>query len=67
VLFYADGKLICTVTDAARAECPWDAGGEVKEHLVRVVADLAGGGRWWPAREPRASSTSRRCRWTSCR
>lgn len=45
VLFYADGKLVCTVTDTARAECPWDAGGEVKEHLVRVVADLADGGR----------------------
>jgi Ca-activated chloride channel family protein len=45
VLFYADGRLVCTVADAARAECPWDAGGEVKEHLVRVVADLADGGR----------------------
>lgn len=45
VLFYADGKLICTVLEPARAECPWDAGGDVKEHLVRVVADLTGGGR----------------------
>jgi Ca-activated chloride channel family protein len=40
VLFYADGRLVCTVLDAARAECPWDAGAEVKEHLVRVVVDL---------------------------
>jgi Ca-activated chloride channel family protein len=45
VLFYADGRLVCTVADATRAECPWDAGAQVKEHLVRVVADLAGGGR----------------------
>jgi Ca-activated chloride channel family protein len=45
VLFYADGRLVCTTADAARAECSWDAGGEVKEHLVRVVVDLAAGGR----------------------
>jgi Ca-activated chloride channel family protein len=45
VLFYADGRLVCTVSDAARAECPWDAGAEVKEHLVRVVADIRGGER----------------------
>ena len=45
VMFYADGRLVCTVGDAARAECPWDAGAEVKEHLVRVVADVKGGTR----------------------
>lgn len=45
VLFYADGRLVCTVADPVRAECPWDAGGEVREHLVRVVADLADGNR----------------------
>lgn len=45
VLFYADGRLVCTVADAARAECPWDAGAEVKEHLVRVVVDLDEGKR----------------------
>ena len=45
VLFYADGRLVCTVGDAARAECPWDAGAEVKEHLVRVVVDLTNGNR----------------------
>jgi Ca-activated chloride channel family protein len=37
--------LVCTIADAARAECPWDAGAEVKEHLVRVVVDVASGGR----------------------
>lgn len=45
VLFYADGRLVCTVADAARAECPWDAGAQVKEHLVRVVVDLKDGTR----------------------
>jgi Ca-activated chloride channel homolog len=45
VVFYADGRLVCTIADAARAECPWDAGAEVKEHLVRVVVDLADGRR----------------------
>jgi Ca-activated chloride channel homolog len=45
VLFYADGRLVCTIGDAARAECPWDAGAEVKEHLVRVVVDLTNGNR----------------------
>jgi Ca-activated chloride channel family protein len=45
VLFYADGRLACTTGDTARAECPWDAGAEVKEHLIRVVAELASGDR----------------------
>jgi len=45
VLFYADGRLVCNIVDVVRAECPWDAGAEVKEHLIRVVADLDGGGR----------------------
>ena len=45
VLFYADGRLVCTVADAARAECTWDAGAEVKEHLVRVVVDFTNGNR----------------------
>jgi Ca-activated chloride channel family protein len=40
VLFYANGRLVCTVGDAARAECPWDAGAEVKEHTIRVVLEL---------------------------
>jgi Ca-activated chloride channel family protein len=45
VLFYANGRLVCSVVDAARAECPWDAGAEVKEHTIRVVVDLKNGGR----------------------
>jgi Ca-activated chloride channel family protein len=45
VMFYADGRLVCTLMDPARAECPWDAGTKVKEHVIRAVAELVGGGR----------------------
>jgi Ca-activated chloride channel family protein len=45
VMFYADGRLACTVMDPARAECTWDAGPSIKEHVFRVVAELLGGGR----------------------
>ncbi|MCC7126750.1 MAG: VWA domain-containing protein [Acidobacteria bacterium] len=45
VLFYADGRLVCTVDDPVRAECPWDAGAEVKAHLIRAVAELDTGAR----------------------
>src|SRR5919106_1376409 len=45
VQFFADGQLVCNVMDPARAECTWDAGPEVKPHVIRVVAELVGGGR----------------------
>ncbi len=45
VQFYADGRLVCNVMEPARAECTWDAGAEVKEHVIRVVAVLPDGGR----------------------
>ncbi len=45
VMFYADGRLVCTLMDPARAECPWDAGVHIKEHVLRVVGELVGGGR----------------------
>jgi Ca-activated chloride channel family protein len=45
VMVYADGRLVCTLMDPARAECTWDAGAEIKEHVIRVVAELLGGGR----------------------
>ena len=41
---YADGKLVCML-DRAPWECAWNAGNSVTEHLVRVVASLAGGRR----------------------
>ncbi|MFN2445825.1 MAG: VWA domain-containing protein [Vicinamibacterales bacterium] len=45
VLFYADGRLVCTIVEPAQAECPWDAGSEITEHVIRVVAQLKAGGR----------------------
>ena len=45
VVFYADGRHVCTLMDPARAECPWDAGANIKEHVIRAVAELIGGGR----------------------
>lgn len=45
VLFYADGRLVCTAADPRRAECTWDAGAEVQEHVIRAVAELKAGGR----------------------
>jgi Ca-activated chloride channel family protein len=41
--FFADGQLVCTV-DAEPFECGWNAGATIREHLVRVVAYLPGGG-----------------------
>ncbi len=45
LLFYADGKQVCNVMDTQNAECTWDAGEEVKPHVLRVVGELRGGGR----------------------
>ncbi|MGE0040610.1 MAG: VWA domain-containing protein [Vicinamibacterales bacterium] len=45
VRFFADGKLVCTATDPVRAECPWDAGADVREHVIRAVAEFEAGGR----------------------
>src|SRR5262245_32406415 len=44
VVFFADGKQTCVVT-APPLECYWDAGPSLMEHQIRVVANLAGGGR----------------------
>ena len=45
ILFFADGKQVCNVLDPVAAECEWDAGAEVRPHVIRVVANLIGGGR----------------------
>ncbi|MGH9384928.1 MAG: VWA domain-containing protein [Vicinamibacterales bacterium] len=45
LLFFADGKQVCNVMDTLNAECTWDAGEEVKSHVLRVVGELRGGGR----------------------
>jgi len=44
VVFFADGKQTCVV-NTPPLECDWDAGPSVMEHQIRVVANLAGGGR----------------------
>jgi len=45
LLFYADGKQVCNVLDPIAAECTWDAGDELRPHVIRVVANLRNGGR----------------------
>jgi Ca-activated chloride channel family protein len=45
ILFFADGKQVCNVLDPVAAQCEWDAGAEVRPHVLRVVANLIGGGR----------------------
>jgi len=44
VVFFVDGREICTDT-APPFECDWDAGDTVKARQIRVVANLAAGGR----------------------
>jgi Ca-activated chloride channel family protein len=44
-LFYVDGRLVCTVMEPTRLECPWDAGPQIKEHVIRAVIELHGGSR----------------------
>ena len=45
ILFSVDGKQVCNVLDPIAAECEWDAGAEVRPHVLRVVGNLIGGGR----------------------
>ena len=44
-MFYVDGRLVCTVMEPTRLECPWDAGAQIKEHVIRAVVELHGGVR----------------------
>jgi VWFA-related protein len=44
VTFTVDGRLACAIERPPFA-CTWDAGEVVRDHHVRVVATLAGGGR----------------------
>jgi Ca-activated chloride channel homolog len=44
VSFFVDGRLVCTVEQAPYG-CAWDAGPVVRGRHVRVVAQLAAGGR----------------------
>jgi Ca-activated chloride channel homolog len=44
VLFFVDGRLVCTV-EAPPLECEWNVGGDGRPHDFRVVAVLPGGRR----------------------
>ena len=44
VIFFVDGLKVCTVA-APPFECEWDAGSVIAQHLVRLVVNLAAGGR----------------------
>jgi VWFA-related protein len=44
VIFFVDGLKVCTVA-APPFECEWDAGSVITQHLVRLVVNLAAGGR----------------------
>jgi VWFA-related protein len=44
VLFFADGKQIC-VGLTPPYQCAWDAGSQISEHQIRVVAELGDGQR----------------------
>ena len=43
--FYVDGRLVCTIMEPTRLECPWDAGSNIKEHVIRAVVEMVGGAR----------------------
>jgi Ca-activated chloride channel family protein len=43
--FYADGKVVCADVPPTRPECAWNAGADVKPHVIRVVASLGGDAR----------------------
>jgi Ca-activated chloride channel homolog len=45
VMFYVDGRLTCTIMEPTRLECPWDAGTQIREHVIRAVVEMIGGGR----------------------
>jgi VWFA-related protein len=44
VIFFVDGRQVCVVP-APPFECAWDAGRNIVERQIRVVATLAAGGR----------------------
>jgi VWFA-related protein len=44
VVFFVDGRQVCTVTKLP-FECAWDPGPSIREHQVRLVVNLAAGGR----------------------
>jgi Ca-activated chloride channel family protein len=50
--FFADGRSVCVVVQPP-FDCAWDAGGGLREHVIRVVATLADGRRLIATRRTR--------------
>jgi Ca-activated chloride channel family protein len=44
IIFFVDGKEACTIVGPP-FECEWDAGSDVVERQIRMIANLASGGR----------------------
>ena len=45
LMFYVDGRLTCTIVEPTRLECPWEAGTQIKEYVIRAVVEMIGGQR----------------------
>lgn len=45
VTFSVGNRLVCTIMEPTRLECPWDAGTQIKEQVIRAVVELHGGAR----------------------
>jgi VWFA-related protein len=43
--FYVDGMVVCASVPRTNPQCAWNAGRDVKAHVVRVVATVTGGSR----------------------
>ena len=44
VTFFANGREVC-VAPGSKPECPWDAGRQLQQHVLRAVGRLKAGGR----------------------
>ena len=53
VVFFVDGRQVCVLTTLP-FECEWDAGPSIREHQVRLVIILTGGGRIVQTRRTKA-------------
>jgi Ca-activated chloride channel homolog len=45
VTFSVNGRLECTIMEPTQLECPWEAGTQIKENVIRAVVELHGGAR----------------------
>jgi Ca-activated chloride channel family protein len=45
VRIFANGQQVCNLTDVTILRCTWDAGPEIRAHIIRAVAERSGGAR----------------------